>query len=165
MQCDLPAAIFYFFISVVMASFFSPPSITTVMSASIHDVCTFLNGEASWVKMKHLLGSWQCLFGSVHGVCSSIRTISVMLCRPAGSISSFTPIYYTEIFGCFLTVLHSEEEQWMPITLIQPAEKEKHVQHRWGYWLGHLLRNGWYLQFGILVLENSSAAKALLEYI
>lgn len=86
-----------------------------------------LDGEPFWVKTQHLSGKQHSLFGSVSGVQSSVRSVSVTLqssfahrrVESSSGSSYFFPhpnLLHWD-FGCCL----SEEEQWMPITFLDPT--------------------------------------------
>lgn len=86
----------------------------------------------------------QCKWGAyLHG--DHFSSTAEQICSEASWIQQsfqlfpLPPIYYTVILAAAWLRRSSE---WRLLFLDQPAEKEKPIQHRWGYWLWQLLRNG-----------------------
>lgn len=109
MQCELPVAIFSLFISVVMDSFFIPPSITMVMSACLHDLPFGLKtlvskDTASLRKVQRRWGAYlheDHLSSTAKQICSEVCWIQQLF-----QLFPLPDLLHCD-FGCCL----SEEEQ------------------------------------------------------
>lgn len=135
-----------------MVLFFIPPSVMMVMSPCIHSIpfgwrSLVSKDKISLRKVQHKWGAY------LHGdhLSNTAEQICSEACWNQQSFQLFSLplIYYT---GILAAAWVRRSREWRLLFLYQPAEKEKPVQHRWGYWLWHLLRNGWFWHFCILVL-------------
>lgn len=137
-----------------MVFFFIPPSIMMAMSPCIHYIpfgwrTLVSKDKTSLRKVQH---KWGAYFHGDH-----LSSIAEQICSETFWIQQsfqlfslpLPLIYYS---GILAAAWLRRSTEWQLLFLDQPAEKEKPIQYRWGYWLWHLLSNGWYWHFFILVL-------------